>query len=121
MEDERRKFARFSFKNNEIQIFSDDLILFGKLRDLSKGGLSFQYTPITGQRLPTNSINILPKDKDEFNLYHIDCRTVYDMIFFEKDQNFTGYQRRQCGVNFCFLREEQGDVLKFLLNHYAEV
>ncbi len=64
MKDERRKFTRFVFKKDEIQVFSDDLILFGKLNDISKGGLSFRYIPITGDKLETNSINILPKGKD---------------------------------------------------------
>ena len=31
MEDERKEFTRFSFKKDEIQILSDDAILFGKI------------------------------------------------------------------------------------------
>jgi hypothetical protein len=97
----------------------DDPLLFGKLHNLSKGGLSFRYTPITDEKLATNSITILPKGKDAFNLYRIECRTIYDMSFIEKDQSLTDYQRRQCGVRFYWLKEDQNDKIKLLLNHYA--
>jgi len=90
MEDDRRKFARFVFKKDAIQIFSYDAILFGKLNDISKGGLSFKYTPITEENLVTNSINILAKGKDQFNLYHIDCRTIYDISSYSRGPKFNG-------------------------------
>lgn len=119
MEDERRKFARFAFKKNEIQILSDDPIFFGKLNDLSIGGLSFRYTPIPGKIMVTKSINILPKDKDKFNLYHIGCRTIYDILFLEEGQSFKGDHRRQCGIEFYWLKEEQNDKLKLLLERFT--
>lgn len=37
MEDDRREFTRLVFEKDEIQIFSDDALLFGKLNDISKG------------------------------------------------------------------------------------
>ncbi len=62
MLDDLRKFARFVFKKDAIHIFSDDAIIFGKLNDISKGGLSFKYTPIKEEKLVTNSINISAKN-----------------------------------------------------------
>jgi hypothetical protein len=118
MEDERRRSARFVFKRNEIQILSDDPIFFGKLRNLSKGGLSFLYTPIPGKLMATKSINILPKGKDKFNLYHLGCRTIYDILFPEEHQSLKGYKRRQCGIEFFWLKEEQNFKLRLLLEHY---
>ena len=64
MEDDRREFTRFVFDKEEIQIFSDDAILFGKLNDISKGGLAFQYTPIAGEKPDIDSINIVAKGMD---------------------------------------------------------
>ena len=98
MEDERRKFTRFSFKKDEIQIFSDEAVLFGKINDISKGGLSFKYTPVTDEKIDTKSINILVKGKDQFNLYHIDCRTIYDISSKLDGQSFLGCERRKCGI-----------------------
>ena len=31
--------------------------------------------------MATDSINILPKGKDKYNLYHITCQIIYDMPF----------------------------------------
>ena len=118
MENERREFTRFSLKKDELQIFSDDDILFGKINDISKGGLSFKYTPITDEKIDTKSINILVKGKDQLNLYHIDCRTIYDISFKLEDQIFTGCERRKCGIKYFWLKETQNKKLEFLLNHY---
>ena len=119
MEDDRRKFTRFVFKKDAIQIFSDDAILFGKINDISKGGLSFKYTPVTDEKIDTKSINILVKGKDKLNLYHLDCRTIYDIYAIEKDQGFLSYERRQCGIKYFWLKDSQNKKLEFLLNHYV--
>ena len=119
MDDDRRKFSRFVFKKNVIQIFSDDPILFGKLNDISKGGLSFRYTPVTGIELDTNSINILPRGKDQLNLYHIVCRTIYDISLFEEGKSLTGHERRKCGIKFFGFNENQKNKLDLLLNNYT--
>ncbi len=100
MEDDRREFTRFVFETDEIQIFSDDDMLFGKLNDISKGGLSFMYIPVADEMLDTSSINILVKGKDRFNLYHINCRTICDISSKEEAQSYLGCGRRQCGINF---------------------
>jgi hypothetical protein len=119
MEDDRREFTRFVFKNDAIQIFSDDAILFGKLNDISKGGLSFKYIPVADEVLDTKSINILAKGKDRFNLYHINCRTIYDISSKEETQSFLGCERRQCGIQFFWLKENHNKKLELLLNYYV--
>lgn len=118
MEDERREFTRFSFKKNEIQIFSDDAILFGEINDISKGGLSFKYTPNTEKIMDTKSINILIKGEDRFNIYHINCRTIYDISSIAEGQNLLGCDRRKCGIKYFWLKESQNKKLDFLLNQY---
>lgn len=115
---ERREFKRFVFTKNEIQILSDDPILFGKLDDISKGGLSFLYTPIPGAKMATDSINILPKGKDKYNLYHITCQIIYDMPSTGEGKSITGYERRKCGIKYFWLKKEQNNKLDLLLNHY---
>ncbi len=119
MEDDRREFTRFVFKKDEIQIFSDDAILFGKLNDISKGGLSFKYIPVADDMLDTSSINILAKGKDQFNLYHINCRTIYDISSKEGAKSCLGCGRRQCGIKYFWLKATHNEKLEFLLNHYV--
>ena len=118
MEDERREFTRFVFTKDEIQVLSDNPILFGKLNDISKGGLSFQYTPITGVKMATDSINILPRGKDKYNLYHISCQIIYDISSVGEGKSTTGYERRKCGIKYHWLKEKQNKKLELLLDHY---
>ena len=119
MQDDRREFNRFVFEKDEIQVFSDDAMLFGKLNDISKGGLSFRYIPVADEMLDTSSINILVKGKDRFNLYHINCRTIYDISSKEEFQSCLGCGRRQCGINFFWLKATHNKKLELLLNHFV--
>jgi len=119
MEGERREFTRFAFKEDEVQVFSDDAILFGQLKDISKGGLSFGYTPISGEKMDTKSINILLKGTVQFNLYHLACRIIYDILSTEECRSFSGSERRQCGIKFFWLKENQNKKLNLFLNHYV--
>lgn len=118
MVDERREFNRFVFTKYEIQVLSDDPILFGKLNDISKGGLSFQYTPIPGVEMTTDSINILPIGNDEYNIYHINCQIIYDIPSAEKDKMNWGCERRKCGIKYFWLQEKQNNKLELLLHLY---
>lgn len=118
MLDERREFTRFVFTKNEIQVLSDAPILFGKLDDISKGGLSFRYTPIPGVKMATDSINILPKGNDKYNLYHITCQIIYDMPSAIEGKSIMGYESRKCGIKYYWLKEEQNNKLELLFNHF---
>jgi len=118
MKDERRKFTRLQFKEDEIEVFSDDAILFGQLNDISKGGLSFLYTPVSGEELDTNSINILPKGADNYNLYHINCQIIYDISSAGEGKSITNYEKRKCGIKYYWLKEIQNKKLELLINNY---
>ena len=118
MEDDRREFTRFSLQTDEVQIFCDDAILFGNLNDISTGGLSFKYTPVAHKMVETNIINILAKGKDQLNLYHIDCRTIYDISAEAEAQRVLDGERRQCGIKFFWLKEAHKIKLALLLDHY---
>jgi hypothetical protein len=118
MVDERREFTRFELTKDEIQVLSDDPILFGQLSDISKGGLSFQYTPIPGIKMATCSINILPKDNYNFNIYHINCKIIYDMPIAKIGNSITGYNKRKCGIKYSWLKEKQNNKLELLLYRY---
>lgn len=119
MEDERREFTRYIVKKDELQVFSHDLKIVGKLNDIRKCGLSFQYTPIAGEMLNTNSIDILAKGTDRSNLFDIACRIIYDISTLEEGQSFTGAASRQCGINFFGLKENQQNKLELLTKNFT--
>ena len=119
MKDERREFTRYKLQEDEIQIYSHDLKIDGMLKDMSKGGLAFQYTPIAGKKMDTNSINIFVKGTDRFYLSDIACRIIYDISTLDEGQRFKGTERRQCGIKFVELKENQQNKLELLLKNYT--
>jgi hypothetical protein len=119
MEDERRVFARYIVKKDELQAFSHDLKIVGKLNDISKGGLSFRYTPIAVEKLDTHSINILARGTDRSNLFDIACQIIYDISTLEEGQSFTGAASRQFGIKFLGLMENQQNQLELLLKNFT--
>jgi hypothetical protein len=119
MEDERRVFARYIVKKDELQAFSHDLKIVGKLNDISKGGLSFRYTPIVVEKLDTHSINILARGTDRSNLFDIACQIIYDISTLEEGQSFTGAASRQFGIKFLGLMENQQNQLELLLKNFT--
>jgi len=119
MEDEPREFTWYIVKKDELQVFSHDLKIVGKLNDISKGGLSFQYTPIVGEKLDIHSINILAKGTDRSNLFDIACQIVYDISTLEESQSVTDAASRQCGIKFFGLKENQQNQLELLLKNFT--
>ena len=117
MKHERRKFARYIIRADELKVFSNDLKIVGSVRDLSKGGLAFQYTPITGRKAETKDINIVAKDR--VFLVYVDCRTIYDLPVPEQGAGFKGAERRQRGIKFLRLTESRQNQLHLLLNNHT--
>ncbi len=119
MKDERSEFARYMTQKNEVQVFSHDQKIDGTLKDISKGGLAFQYTPIAGEKMDTNYINILIKGPYRFYLFDINCRIIYDRSTLEEGQSIKGTERRQRGIKFVELKENQQNKLEFILKNYT--
>ena len=105
--------------SEEVQVFSHDPKIDGTLNNISKSGLAFQYTPIAGKKMDTNSINIFVKGTDRFYLSDIACRIIYDISTLDESQRFKGTERRQCGIKFVELKENQQNKLELLLKNYT--
>lgn len=119
MKDERRKFTRYLFQDCKHQVFSHGQKIVGRLKDISKGGLAFQYTPIEDEKLDSKSINITAKSTHRFDLFDIACRITYDVFALEEARSFTGTERRQSGIKFVGLTENQQNKLELLLKNYT--
>ncbi len=119
MKDERTESTRYPIQDDELQIFSHDIKIASRLKDISKGGLAFQYTPVAGEKLETNSISIMAKGMVQFYLFDIACRKIYDIPSLEDGQSFTGAESRQRGIKFIGLTENQQNKLELLLKNFA--
>jgi len=121
LENERRRFKRWTVGKNEFEVFSRNLGIHGSLKDISTGGLAYQYSPLNANNSDAEVIDILGKHPEKFILHELDCRKVYDIAELSADQTFTGASLRLKGLAFTDLTENQLQALEtFLENSGAE-
>ena len=79
----------------------------GVLKDISKGGMRFEYfseEPATDQ---WEMIDVLANQKDQVLLASVPCHIAYDIKGMVSDSTFTGLCVRICGVSFGQLTDTQ--------------
>jgi hypothetical protein len=116
---EQRRFTRYAVKEDGLEVLSRDLKVVGKLKNISRGGVAYQYTPFNGTETDSEVIDILGKVPNRFSLAGLDCRAVYDVATLNEDRTFTGSASRLRGLQFKGLTEEQEERLAFLLQNYV--
>jgi hypothetical protein len=116
---EQRRFTRYAVKEDGLEVLSRDLQVVGKLKNISRGGVAYQYTPVNGTKADSEMIDILGKVPDRFSLLALDCRTVYDIATLNEDRTFTGSASRLRGLQFKGLTAEQEERLGLLLQNYV--
>ena len=119
MESERRKVTRYIVKDNVFHIFNQGSKITGKLIDISKGGLAFQYMPIKDKKLESNLYDIISAGSQRFYLFDIICKTIYDTSDLIVDQSATDTERRRRGLQFSMLTENQIDKFELLVRNFV--
>jgi hypothetical protein len=117
LELERRKFTRYLVQENGFEVLSRDLKVVGKLKNISRGGLAYQYTPPDWAEAEAETVDILERDPDRFYLPGITCRMIYDISELAEEHTFTGAQIRVKGLQYIRLTEKQKRKLEFLLDN----
>ncbi len=118
MKSERRKVTRYIVIDNEFHIFNHGSKIAGKLIDISKGGLAYQYNPIKGKKLESNLYDIIRASPQRFYLLDIICKTIYDTSDTIVNQSSLDAERRRRGLQFGKLTENQIGKLEILLRNY---
>ena len=119
MKSDRRKVTRYLIKGNEFHIFNHGSKIAGKLIDISKGGLAYQYMPIKGKKLESNMYDIISAGSQHFYLFDIICKTIYDTSDLIVNQSFTGAERRRRGLQYGKLTENQIGKFELLMRNYV--
>jgi c-di-GMP-binding flagellar brake protein YcgR len=116
MKNERREFVRHHIKPHKIFIYSNYSPVKGWVKDISKGGMSFEYTPIEGCEPKPEISLILMGDAITFYLPDIPCKTIYDIKVDKNDRPFKVTGNRRCGVQYEKPDSEMQEKLEFLLS-----
>ena len=122
VETERRKFTRFLAQDQAFAVLRPHFTKLGKIKDISRGGLAFEYVAHEGQKRGSSEIDILITG-DRFYLPKIPSKKIYNIKIGEENEisidRFDRFETRRCGLQFGELTEEQAAQLNFFLKNHT--
>jgi hypothetical protein len=119
METERRQFERFSAAGDAFAALRPHFNKLGSIKDISRGGLAFEYIALTTRGGDEMAIDIFLTGNG-FYLARVPCKVVYDTQV-NKDGGDFQYliDVRRCGVQFGDLTTDAADQLAYFIANYA--
>jgi hypothetical protein len=119
---ERRKNKRFFPKEWVSASCQASIVGIGKLGDISKGGVSFQYVQHPGIKLAilNKSLKLdLFETVTSQGVKGIMCNVVYDTEVPKQNISSGGYRLRRCGVEFGRLSRDQSSELDLFIKDFT--
>ena len=114
---ERRKHKRLKVKEGSIAISIPDSKKLGQIKDISKGGLAFQYLGSVEQAKNSVEVEIL-SIADDFYLRKLPVRTVLD-VEINNPVSLSLLPKRQLSMQFGKLNHYQKELLNHFLQRYT--
>jgi hypothetical protein len=119
MNPERRKTVRFLPQAETYVVLRPDFTKLGRLLDISRGGLSFQYISSEAESRGPTQLDLFTGNNG-FYLPTLRCKVIYDIPLSEQETSATPLERRRCGLEFGETTEAQAAQLNlYLANHVA--
>jgi hypothetical protein len=116
MEAERRKSKRYPVPKNVYFVFDHNSNKMAVVKDISMGGLKFEYIPIPSSEAEWKTIDIYASSRNRFHLFGIPCKIIYQIDSLIENQSFSGSRSRTAGLQFAKLTKNQKKKLESLLN-----
>jgi hypothetical protein len=120
MPPESRRHRRCAIDSDEIQVSIFPIRKTFSVKDISRGGLAFEYPPLEDEYLESESVVIIAVDFNWFYPTNIACKTVYDIPTLMHGKSFTGSAVRRRGMKFVELTKEHEAKLFALLERCLE-
>ena len=122
MNAERRKQERLEPREVTFAALRPRFSKLGKIVDVSKNGLSFQYvTPQRGQTKKTASLEIdIFMGDESYYLQGIPSKLIYDLETNERVDSPGGVEHGRCGLQFRRLTKDQISRWEFFLNNHTK-
>jgi c-di-GMP-binding flagellar brake protein YcgR len=121
MRSERRKYVRFKAQENAFVALGTNFSRVGKLKEISIGGLAFEYIDSTKCSCQDFSRVAIFLSDSEFHLSKLPCRLICDREIYVINDNplFESSCRiNKCVVQFTDITENQKEKLEtFIENH----
>lgn len=119
---EKRKYERVAPRGNAFAALGPEYTRFGRIKDISLGGLAFEYISEVGTDSDPSQISIFLIG-EVFNLHNIPCKIVYDIPHSVQFQNFKSIKfssPKRCGVQFGALTEGELSQMKLFIRSQAK-
>jgi hypothetical protein len=113
---ERRKHKRFRVQDGAFVILSPSDTGAGRLKNISLGGLMFEYVTVKAPSIDATELEIFLTDS-LFRLHQVPCQSVWDLPVY-KSSSFS-LQKRQCGVQFGELSPHQVSRLEYFIQNHT--
>ena len=118
---ERRKYVRFSAKDNSFAALRNGFKKVGKIDDISINGLGFSYLSEIAEVDSTDhhsQVDIFISENG-FHLSNVPCRIVYETPDTTTPDEGFPVQRSRCGLQFGELTRIQLEQLELFLKNYT--
>ena len=121
MRSEQRKHDRFIPTENAYAALGRKYAKVGKIKDISKNGLAFEY--IAGEEFNNNASEIdIFLIGTEFHLYKVPCKMIYNIdAYVPKINNrlVKLFTTKRCGLQFKNLTKDFRTLLEFFIKHHT--
>ena len=123
MDTERRKYVRFLSQPNAYAALGASYTKIGKIRDISMGGVAFEYYIGSKELDQYDSTVTIFITVNNFYLENISCQIISDQP--KSGMNKApvlnaNYTVKRCGLQFMNISEEQRQRVEYFLNHHTE-
>jgi hypothetical protein len=113
---ERREFKRHEVPVSAYFVFDYDTSEMARVKDVSLGGLKFEYLSIANDFIEWRLIDIFGNNGNRFHLFGIACRRIYAIDELAENKTFSGSRARTSGLEFIDLTGKQQTKLEALLD-----
>jgi hypothetical protein len=114
---ERRRHERYEVKDRIFITFRPQFDRIGWITDISKGGLSLEYSTIQEYSELTEKVNVdIFSSPRKFDLSNLPCQLIYDARVDRGKGFIETIETRRCGLVFENLSPHQADQLDIVLN-----
>ena len=115
---EQRRHHRYLAKDGLFVVFRPDFNMLGKIVDISKCGIGFEYINVDTPEFDKSLADIF---KAGNNLYvsKIPCRVVYSKNLSNDKGSMDVLDTMRCGVEFMKITKEQMEELRVIFDEYV--
>ena len=122
MRSERRRYTRFLAEKDAYAALGSNFAKVGKLKDISIGGLAFEYIDCTENCVRDSSRIAIFHSLNEFHLANLACRLICNSAICAENEDplvSRQYVIHRCAIQFGDLVAKQRKQLEYFIDHYT--